>query len=209
MQEDQPAQGATGEPVAPPHGTSESGAEAPVDAATLQAQVQELQERADRMRASWQRAQADLANYRKQVEREQEEVTALASGALLTDLLPLLDDLERALGSVAAELRSYTWIEGIWLIYKKLEAILGGYGIEEVKAQGQPLDPRLHQPVAEVDGEAGMVVGVVQKGYTLRQRLLRPALVTVGRGVSTEAAEEKQQPAEETGGQESPPEGAS
>ena len=86
------------------------------------------------------------------------------------------------MGSVASQLRSYTWVEGIWLILKKLETVLSAYGLEGIEAKGETLDPRIHQAVAEVDGEAGQVVDVVQRGFKLRERLLRPVLVTVGRG---------------------------
>ena len=169
MQRDQSEQGATEEPVAPRDAVSEEGGE-------------ELTERVERLLGNWQRAQADLTNYRRQVEREREEMTALSNAALMADILPIMDDLERSLGSVASQLRSYTWVEGIWLVLKKLEAVLTVYGLEGIEAKGQTLDPRIHQAVAEVDGEVGEVVDVVQRGFKLRERLLRPVLVTVGRG---------------------------
>ena len=173
MQKDPSEQGATGEPVAPRDAASEEG---------LRTQVMELTERAERLLGSWQRAQADLTNYRRQVEREREEATALGNAALMADILPIMDDLERSVGSVASQLRSYTWVDGIWLILKKLEAVLSAHGLEGIEAKGETLDPRIHQAVAEVDGEVGRVVDVVQRGFKLRERLLRPALVTVGRG---------------------------
>ena len=181
MQQDQPEQRATREPVAPHDAVSEESGEA-TDEDGLRTQVQELTERADRLLGNWQRAQADLTNYRRQVEREREEMTALSTAALMAEILPVMDDLERSLGSVASQLRSYSWVEGIWIILKKLEAVLTAYGMEGVEAKGQMLDPRIHQAVAEVDGEAGRVVDVVQRGFKLRERLLRPVLVTVGRG---------------------------
>lgn len=181
MQQDQSEQGATGEPVAPGDAASEEGGEA-LDEDGLRTQVRELTERTERLLGQWQRAQADLTNYRRQVEREREEMTALGNAALMADILPIMDDMERSLGSVASQLRSYTWVEGIWLILKKLEAVLTAYGLEGIEAKGQAMDPRIHQAVAEVDGEAGQVVDVVQRGFKLRERLLRPVLVTVGRG---------------------------
>ena len=204
MQEAQPAEGATGEPVAPHHAASEQ--EASSDSGVVQDQLQELTERADRLLANWQRAQADLTNYRKQVEREREEVVSLATAVLMADLLPILDDLGRAMGTVAAELQGYTWVDGVRLIGRKLEAILSLHGLEEVKAQGQPFDPQVHQVVREVEGEAGKVKEVVQPGYKLGHRLLRPAIVTVGRQPGPDTSAEEPQPTEGPAEQEGPSE---
>lgn len=149
----------------------------------LAARVQEIEERAQRYLANWQRAQADLQNFRRQVERDQEEMAQLASASLMQQTLSVLDDFERAFGSIPASLASLTWIEGVWLVYKKLEAALVARGLEGLDAApGQAFDPRLHQAISEVDGVAGAVVEVVQRGYTVGGRLLRPALVTVGNG---------------------------
>ena len=153
-----------------------------------QAQIDALTERAERLLANWQRAQADLSNYRSQVERERSEVASVARATLAADLLAVLDDLERAMYVVPPELRSLTWVDGIWLILRKFEAILRAHGLEEVDAQGQPFDPLVHQAIAQVEGEEGVVVSVVQKGYTLQNRLIRPAMVTVGGAPAAPAA---------------------
>jgi molecular chaperone GrpE len=122
------------------------------------------------------------------VEREREGLALMASAGLTADLLPILDDLERAMSTVAPELRAYTWVDGVWFIAKKLEALLAAHGLEEIKAQGQPFDPQRHQAVAEAEGEPGQVLKVAQKGYRLQSLLLRPALVTVGKRPSPEGA---------------------
>ncbi len=189
------AGGATGEPAAPqPEATGDLGDQGPPEP-TVEEQVGELQERADRLLANWQRAQADLANYRKQVERDREDLVRRASASLLIDLLPIMDDLERALGNVSESLRGLTWVDGVVLIYRKLEAVLGLQGVEALVTEpGEALDPRRHQAVAEVEGEEGKIVAVIQKGYTLRQQLLRPALVAVGRPAADPAAEPEASP---------------
>ena len=197
MQQEQTGEGATGASGAPQHAAGAAEGTAAGSAAAPEERVRELEERAERLLANWQRAQADLANYRRQVEREREELAAVSNASLVADLLPVLDDLERALGAVAAPLRGYTWVEGVWLIGKKLEGALAAHGMEEVAAQGQPLDPLCHEAVGEVDGEPGVVVDVVQKGYRLGGRLVRPALVTVGRGQAEESASEGGQPSEQ------------
>ena len=175
---------------------------------SAQAQIDALAERAERLLTNWQRAQADLSNYRSQVERERSELAIVARATLAADLLAVLDDLERALYVVSPELRGLTWVDGIWLILRKLEAILKAHGLEEIPAQDQPFDPLLHQAIAQVEGEEGKVVSVVQKGYTLQKRLIRPAMVTVGGApppAAEEASETPQPDAEaETGADESP-----
>ncbi len=147
-----------------------------------EAKVQELEERVEHLMSNWQRSQADLANYRKQVEREQLELVQLTTEGLTADTISILDDFERAFTTIPMNLRSLTWIEGVWLVYKKLEAILHARGLEAVEAEAaQVFDPNVHQALSEVEGDAGTIVEVAQKGYTMGGRLLRPALVTVGK----------------------------
>jgi molecular chaperone GrpE len=164
-------------------GASSDGMTTPEE---LARDLKEQCERADRLLVNWQRAEADLANYRRRVDEERGEQLKFASAELLRSTLVILDDLDRALSSVSSELAGFTWLEGIWLIGRKLEAILVAHKVEEIKAQGESLDPNLHQAVAEVEGDAGKVMSVVQRGYTFHGRLLRPALVMVGKGVMEE-----------------------
>ncbi|MBI4233545.1 MAG: nucleotide exchange factor GrpE [Chloroflexi bacterium] len=165
-------------------------------------ELQELRARADRLLANWQRAQADLANYRKQAEREREDLVKLADAVLISRLLAVVDDLERALTSVAEALAGFTWVDGIWLIYRKFQAILEAHGVTEIKAsEGQPFDPQRHQAVMETEGDAGKVVKVMQKGYLFHQQVLRPVLVMVGKGQEAKPAVPQQEtrvPPEET-----------
>ena len=183
MEQQNPAQGAAdAAPEAPDNAAQETPA-AQTSAADLPARVQELEERAQRYLANWQRAQADLQNFRRQVERDQEQMAQASSAALMQQTLSVLDDLERAFTNVPSNLLALTWIEGVWLVYKKLEALLVARGLEPMAVQpGQTFDPNLHQAVTQVDGVAGVVVDVVQRGYTVGGRLLRPALVTIGNG---------------------------
>ena len=156
MEQHNAERGATGdEPEAPNHSPDdEQGSEPATE--DLTARVQELEERAQRYMANWQRAQADLQNFRKQVERDQEEMAQWATAALMQQILSVLDDFERAFGSVPANLLSLTWIEGVWLVYKKLESHLVARGLEGLEVEpGQQFDPRQHQAVSDVDGEAG------------------------------------------------------
>jgi molecular chaperone GrpE len=87
--------------------------------------------------AGWQRAQADYQNLRRRAEQEREELAKFANAQLILHLLPIADDLERALGSLDAKLASLTWVEGIYLIERKLHAALELMGVSAISAEGQ------------------------------------------------------------------------
>jgi molecular chaperone GrpE len=141
----------------------------------------EEKEKAQSYLASWQRAAADYQNYKRRVEQERGEMARLANAALIINLLPLMDDLERALENVDSHLAGLTWLDGIRLIYRKFQALLEMSGVEEIAAEGQSFDPTVHEAVMFGEGEDGRVIDVVQKGYTLGGRVLRPAMVVVGK----------------------------
>ncbi len=171
-------------------------AEEPQDVEGLRARLQEEEEKAQGYLASWQRAAADYQNFKRRVEQERAEVGRLASTSLVMNLLPMMDDLERALRTVDGKLASLTWIDGIWLIYRKFQAVLENAGCREIPADGQPFDPKVHEAISEAPGEEGKVVSVVQKGYKLGDRVIRPAMVIVGKAAAgdeerTEGEEEK------------------
>jgi molecular chaperone GrpE len=146
----------------------------------LAEQLAEEREKAQSYLASWQRAAADYQNFKRRVDQEREELGRLANAALMINLLPLLDDLERALQNVDARLAGLTWLDGIRLIYRKFQALLEMNGITEIEADGAAFDPNVHEAVMFGDGEDGKVISVVQKGYKLGGRVLRPAMVVVG-----------------------------
>jgi molecular chaperone GrpE len=97
-------------------------------------------------------------------------------------MLPVLDDLERALGSVPDELAGSSWVDGIRHIYRKLQAALEAQGISVIEAEGKDFDPNFHEAVMTVEGEEGKVIKETQKGYQLRNRVIRPTKVKVGKG---------------------------
>jgi molecular chaperone GrpE len=127
------------------------------------------------------RAAADLENYRKRAQREKEEVQRYGSERLLKDLLPVVDNLDRALAVAAAE---DPLAHGVRLVRKALEEALGRHGVEVFSSLGQPFDPRLQEALAQVDAPdatPGTVVAEHGRGFLLHGRLLRPALVAVSR----------------------------
>ena len=153
----------------------------------------DIQKKADQFLANWQRAEADLSNYRKQTLREREEAVRRNKGMILGDILPVLDDIQRAFDNLPLSLHGLTWINGILLIYRRFESILKSHGVEEIEVSlGEQLDPNKHQAVAQVEGELGAIINVVQKGYMINEFVLRSPLVTVGNGESLDHLSESE-----------------
>ena len=165
-----------------PEAAPQAPAQEPDDVDGLRARLAEEKEKAQSYLSNWQRAAADYQNLKRRVEQERSEVGRLANASLVINLLPLMDDLERALRNVDAKLAGLTWIDGIWLIYRKFQAVLESAGVKEIEADGRPFDPNVHEAISEAPGDEGKVISVVQKGYTLGDRVIRPAMVIVGRG---------------------------
>ncbi len=176
----------------PPDAAEEDGEE-PEDPEALRTRLSEEKEKAQSYLASWQRAAADYQNFKRRVEQDRQESGRLATAALVMNLLPVLDDLERALNKVDVHLAGLTWVDGIWLIYRKLQVVLERAGVSEIEADGHPFDPSVHEAISQAPGEEGKVVGVVQKGYRLGERTLRPAMVIVGKGGAPEGGPEGEQ----------------
>jgi molecular chaperone GrpE len=158
-----------------------AGSERPPTTDDLARQLEEEREKAQSYLASWQRAAADYQNFKRRVEQEREDLTRLTSAALIINVLPLVDDLERALQNVDSHLAGLTWVDGIRLIYRKFQAMLESVGVKEIEADGQTFDPAYHEAVAFGEGEDGKVISVVQKGYALGGRVIRPAMVVIGK----------------------------
>ena len=146
--------------------------------------------KAENYLANWQRTQADFINYKRRSEQEKEEISKFANATLMLSLLPILDDLERAFTSVPSHLARLTWVDGIRLIERKLQASLEGRGLTQIKAQGEPFDPKLHEAVRQDKGKEEMVVEELQKGYKLHDRVIHPSMVVVGNGEEEEKKED-------------------
>ncbi len=141
------------------------------------------------------RKQAELENFRKRAQREREEFRQHATEGLIRDLLPVLDGLERALRQRAPAVPE-TFYQGMELIHRQLSEVLARAGLEAIEALGKLFDPHYHQAVETVE-EAGRrdqeIVEEMQRGYVLKHRLLRPAIVKVAvkpKGSSSQAAKE-------------------
>ena len=176
------------EPAEPPE--AEPTPADPAQAPSLEEQLAQAREDAQKYLANWQRAEADFQNYKRRVEQERDEGRRFASAALIINTLPILDDLERALMSLDAHLAGLPWFDGIRLICRKLQLVLENNGVTIIEAEGQQFDPRYHEAVMHAEGEEGKVLAEVQRGYKLYDRVLRPAMVVVGKR-KEEKAEEK------------------
>ncbi len=144
--------------------------------------MEELQAKADDYLDGWQRARAEFANYKKRVERERETTYKYAAGDIIRRFLPVVDDLERALKNGSTEGEGVAWAEGVELIYRKLLALLDAEGITPMDAEGAIFDPNLHEAVVQTpsdEHESEQVIEVLQQGYMIGERVLRPAMVRV------------------------------
>jgi molecular chaperone GrpE len=150
--------------------------------ADLEQQVKELEAARDSAIADLQRVAADFDNYRKRTARDQAALVARAHERLVKELLPVLDDLERALDA-AAEHEEAKLEEGVRLVHRELSHVLQKEGLVAVDAEGK-FDPHEHEALLTQPSEAeeGAIVEVIQKGYRLGDRVLRPARVVVSAG---------------------------
>lgn len=148
--------------------------------APLEEDVEHLKKELDRVRDTYLRKLAEFDNFRKRVEREREDVRLAGTEEIIRDLLPVLDNFERALQH--AEDDSGAFLQGVEMIAKQLWDTLERRGVQEVNPVGQPFDPELHEAVQRVedgDQSPGTVAWVMLKGYIMGDRLIRPAMVGV------------------------------
>jgi molecular chaperone GrpE len=159
---------------------------------TLADEMSTLREELDKTKAQaaeyldgWQRARAELANARKRFEKERSEAGQLANGVLIAKLLPVLDDLERAIKTMPEELRQHTWMDGVALIQRKLQTVLESEGVKPIEVKpGDKFDPAWHEAVTHEEHQEhkeGAIIAEVQKGYQFGEQVLRPALVRVAK----------------------------
>jgi molecular chaperone GrpE len=160
--------------------TPESGDQLAAEVEALKKQLGESQAQASEYKDSWMRSQADFQNYKKRLERDNETMYLSMKGDIIKKFLPVLDDLERALQNKPSD--TGAWISGIELIHKKLISILEAEGVKRIEAEGAEFDPNFHEAISHepADGvQSGHVIAVVQNGYMLGERVIRPALVRV------------------------------
>ncbi|MEW6336618.1 MAG: nucleotide exchange factor GrpE [Acidobacteriota bacterium] len=166
-----------------PEGAVGESADAAVADDTIHEELGRLQLEVDRLRELYLRKMADFENYRKRQEREMVEFRRFANSELIRDCLPVLDNLERAIAVPGANESALT--AGVELVLKQFKETLVRYGLVEIDPMGAQFDPSLHEAFMRVETEGveeNTVVRVMQKGFMLGERLLRPALVAVAAG---------------------------
>lgn len=137
---------------------------------------------AARSREQYLLAVADFDNFRKRAEREKEDVVCFANEKLIHELLPILDNLQRALSMELDQVGADSILEGVRMVSSQLHSVLGACGLEPVEAVGGPFDPQHHEAVGVLPSEEhdeGTVISELQKGYRLKGRILRPSMVHV------------------------------
>ncbi|MGZ9235255.1 MAG: nucleotide exchange factor GrpE [Anaerolineales bacterium] len=145
----------------------------------LKKKLAEAESKTSEYKDSWLRSQAEFQNYRKRVERDSELTYVSLKGDIVKKILPVLDDLERALQNRSAD---DPWANGIELVARKFQNILESEGVKKIEAVGMEFDPNFHEAISHepADGvQSGHVIGVVQNGYMIGERVIRPALVRV------------------------------
>lgn len=153
----------------------------------LREQLEAAQRGEEENRAGWQRAAADFANFRRRTEQDREQNLGLANEALLSKLLAIVDDFDRAIAQLPAELQGQGWVEGIAAIDRKLRQLLESEGLTPIESEGRPFDPREHEALVQEETShvpEGTVTNEIQRGYRIRDRVLRPALVAVAKNPS-------------------------
>ena len=151
----------------------------------LKKALAEVEEKAKTYLADAQRERADYQNLKKRTEQEKQEYLSWANTEMMRQLLPVVDDIERAFSMVDPKFKDSTWVEGFRIIQQNLQDILRTHGCTEIECVGQPFDPNFHEAVAYEEGDDGMVVSEHRKGYTMKDKVLRASQVTVGNGNHT------------------------
>jgi molecular chaperone GrpE len=167
-------------------------AELETQAANLSAHIHEVETEREQLKAQaaenldgWQRARAEFANYKRRVEAERTELAASAGAEALKRVLPAVDDFERAMQTLPDELKDNSWISGVAMVQRKLNAALEQSGITPIVTNpGDAFDPNIHEAVTHEAAEqfgSEQIIGEVQRGYKIGDRVLRPAMVRVAR----------------------------
>jgi molecular chaperone GrpE len=157
----------------------------------LTAELETAQQQAAELLSGLQRERAEFQNFRRRTTEEREREAGLAGDYLLKKVLSIADDFDRAIEARPADLAGNPWAEGIGAIDRKLRGLLESEGVQPIEAVGKPFDPRQHEAITSVPATGrpeGEVIAEVQRGYRIRDRILRPALVAVAAGGAGETS---------------------
>jgi molecular chaperone GrpE len=152
--------------------------------AELQSSLAEHEAKSAEYLDGWQRSRAELTNYRKRVERDRIQNHKNIAGYILKRYLPMVDDLERAFKDRPQEENGALWAEGIELIYRKMLNVLESEGVTPMNPEGETFNPNLHEAIMQTESdeyECDQIVEVLQRGYMIGERVLRPAVVKIAK----------------------------
>ena len=169
---------------------------------SLQGAAQALEEEKEEINNRLLRSVADLENYRRRTEREKEELKKYGIEKVLADLVPAVDNMERALAHAQEQGENSSLVEGIGMVYRQILGALKKYGVQPFASKGEPFDPQRHEAIQQVESteyDTGTIVEEYQKGYFIHERLLRPALVVVAKRVQPPQNQETEDEQEELG----------
>jgi molecular chaperone GrpE len=168
------------------------------DIEQLKAELEATRAKADEYLAGLQRERAEFANYKRRTAEEREAMLGLAGEDLIRKVLALADDFDLAIEARPTAIANDPWVEGVVAIDRKLRALLESEGVRQIDATpGTPFDPREHEAIANVPGTGrpeGEIVSEIRRGYRLRDRVVRPALVTVAAEPDSASAAETGRP---------------
>ncbi len=150
----------------------------------LETRLAQAEAQAAEYKDQWLRATADYKNFKRRADIERGELIRSAGAGLLLKILPVVDDFDRAIANIPPEVAESPWWGGTQLIAQKLRTLLESEGVKAIETLGQDFDPNIHEAVLyeDAEGQDGKVIAELQRGYRLRERILRPAMVKVGRG---------------------------
>ncbi len=157
---------------------TDGGAEAP----SLEEQLKDAEMKAQDYLSKLQRVQADFINYKRRIEQERSSFVQQAESDLILSILPVKDDLERALEATPKDIKHHPWVDGMRHIQRKLVSTLEGRGLKRIRSVGETFDPNYHESAALAPGAEDKVVKEIKAGYTLHEKVLRPCTVLVGDG---------------------------
>lgn len=167
----------------------------------LKAELESARSGADEYLAALQRERAEFLNYKRRTAEEREAMLGLANESLLSKVIAIADDFDRAVDAKPAEIADHAWVEGMAAIDRKLRLLLESEGVRPIDAApGRVFDPREHDAIANVPGtdrRDGEIVEEVRRGYRLRDRVLRPALVAVAQATTESTTESTTEQSEE------------
>lgn len=165
------------EPTSEPEGSPEAAA--PL---SLEEQLEKAKADAAANLDGWQRARAEFANARRRMDKQLADAYSNATADVVSRLLPVIDDFDRALANVPEAITKDSWFDGIRLVSKKLNGILENANIERISSVGKPFDPNVHEAILQEPSDAyesGVIIRELQSGYKAGERVIRPALVVV------------------------------